>query len=102
MTKPFFVDPFKGILCLFMLEMGLLAAQRLAEVRRVGFFLVAFAVCMPVLYGLFGVLAGGAVGLSIAGATLLGVLAARPILQLRRRCASLSPKRIPPYISPLR
>jgi hypothetical protein len=76
MTKPFFVDPFKGILCLFMLEMGLLAAQRLAEVRRVGFFLVAFAVCMPVLYGLFGVLAGGAVGLSMAGATLLGALAA--------------------------
>ncbi len=75
-TKAFFVDPFKGVLCLFMLEMGLLAAQRLAEVRKVGFFLVAFAVCMPVLYGLFGVVTGGAVGLSIAGATLMGVLAA--------------------------
>ena len=76
MTKAFFVDPFKGILCLFMLEMGLVAAQRLAEVRRVGWFLVAFAVCMPMVYGLFGVVTGGVVGLSIAGATLLGVLSA--------------------------
>lgn len=76
MTKAFFVDPFKGVLCVFMLEMGLLAAQRLAEVRSVGVFLILFAVCMPVLYGLVGVLTGGAVGLSIAGATLLGVLAA--------------------------
>jgi uncharacterized protein len=76
MTRAFFVDPFKGVLCLFMLEMGLLAAQRLREVRAVGLFLVAFAVCMPMLYGLFGVVTGGAVGLSVAGATLLGVLAA--------------------------
>jgi hypothetical protein len=76
MTKAFFVDPFKGVLCLFMLEMGILAAQRLAELRRVGVFLVFFAICMPVLYGLFGVVTGGAVGLSVAGATLLGVLAA--------------------------
>lgn len=76
MAKAFFVDPFKGVLCLFMLEMGLLAAQRLAEVRTVGLFLVAFAVCMPMVYGLFGVLTGTMVGLSLAGATLLGVLAA--------------------------
>jgi hypothetical protein len=76
MTKAFFVDPFKGVLCLFMLEMGLLAAQRLREVRAVGVFLVGFAICMPMLYGLVGVVTGGAVGLSVAGATLLGVLAA--------------------------
>lgn len=76
MTKAFFVDPFKGVLCLFMLEMGLLAAQRMSEVRRAGVFLAAFAVCMPMVYGLFGVVTGGAVGLNTAGATLLGVLAA--------------------------
>lgn len=76
MTKPFFVDPFKGVLCLFMLEMGLLAAQRISEVRMVGVFLVLFAVCMPMFYGFFGVVTGGAIGLSVAGATLMGVLAA--------------------------
>lgn len=76
LTKPFFVDPFKGVLCLFMLEMGLLAGQRLAEVRQVGAFLLLFGIMMPILNGLFGVLIGGAVGLTIGGATLLGVLAA--------------------------
>lgn len=76
LTKSFFVDPFKGVLCLFMLEMGLLAGQRLKEVRAVGVFLVAFGVLMPIINGLFGVLTGGAVGLSVGGATLLGVLAA--------------------------
>jgi hypothetical protein len=75
MTKAFFVDPFKGVLCLFMLEMGLLAAQRMAEVRAVGSFLVGFALLMPMVYGLMGVVTGAVVGLSIAGATLLGVLA---------------------------
>jgi hypothetical protein len=76
LTKAFFVDPFRGVLCLFMLEMGLLAGQRLGEVRKVGFFLFAFGILMPIFSGLFGVLTGGAVGLSIGGATLLGVLAA--------------------------
>ena len=76
MTKAFFIDPFKGVLCLFMLEMGLLAAQRLAEVRAVGTFLVGFALLMPIVYGLLGVVTGAVVGLSIAGATLLGVLSA--------------------------
>ncbi len=76
MTNAFVVDPFKGVLCLFMLEMGLLAAQRLSEVRMVGAFLVVFAICMPMLYGLCGVVTGGAVGLIVAGATLIGVLAA--------------------------
>jgi hypothetical protein len=75
-TKAFFVDPFKGVLCLFMLEMGLLAGQRLTEVRAVGVFLIAFGILMPIINGLFGVITGGAVGLSVGGATLLGVLAA--------------------------
>lgn len=76
LTKAFFVDPFKGVLCLFMLEMGILAGQRLTEVRRVGLFLLAFGIVMPIFNGLFGVLAGGAVGLSLGGSTLFGVLAA--------------------------
>ncbi len=75
-TKPFFEEPFKGVLCLFMLEMGLVAGQRLHEVRSVGPFLVGFGILMPIIYGLFGVLIGGTVGLSLGGATLLGVLSA--------------------------
>ncbi len=75
-TKPFFGDLFKGVLCLFMLEMGLVAGQRLAEVRTAGVFLVAFGIFMPIIDGTLGVLAGGFVGLSVGGATMLGVMAA--------------------------
>lgn len=75
-TKPFFGDLFKGVLCLFMLEMGLVAGQRLAEVKSVGAFLVGFGIAMPIIDGLLGVVTGGFVGLSVGGATMLGVMAA--------------------------
>jgi uncharacterized protein len=75
-VAPFFVDPFQGVLCLFLLDMGMVAARRMADFRQVGRFLVAFAIAMPVLHGLAGVWLGLAVGLSAGGATVLGVLAA--------------------------
>lgn len=75
-TKPFFGDLFKGVLCLFMLEMGLVAGQRLAEVKTVGAFLVGFGIAMPIIDGMLGVVTGGFVGLSVGGATMLGVMAA--------------------------
>ena len=75
-VEPFFVTPFQGVLALFLLEMGLVAGGRLQDLKRVGPFLVAFAVVMPLLHGMLGVLLGRAVGLSLGGTTLLGVLAA--------------------------
>ncbi|MET0513917.1 MAG: sodium-dependent bicarbonate transport family permease [Nitrospiraceae bacterium] len=75
-TKPFFGDLFKGVLCRFMLEMGLVAGQRLAEVRTVGAFLVGFGIVMPIIDGVLGVLTDGFVGLTVGGATMLGVMAA--------------------------
>lgn len=59
-----------------MLEMGLVAGRRLAEVRAVGAFLIAFAICMPIIDGTLDVLLGGFIGLSVGGATMLGVMAA--------------------------
>lgn len=75
-TKPFFVDPFQGILALFLLDMGVIAGHRLPELRRVGVFLALFAVGAPLVNGALGVLAGVGAGLSVGGATLLGALAA--------------------------
>ena len=75
-TKPFFGDLFKGVLCLFMLEMGLVAGMRLAEVRVVGRFLLLFGILMPLFHGLLGVLTGQVVGLTLGGMTMLGVMAA--------------------------
>lgn len=75
-TAGFFVTPFQGVLALFLLEMGMVAARRLGDLRKVGVFLVGFGVVMPMLHGVVGIVLGKAVGLSLGGAMLLGVLAA--------------------------
>ncbi|MCA3245665.1 MAG: sodium-dependent bicarbonate transport family permease [Tagaea sp.] len=75
-VAPFFAAPFQGVLCLFLLDMGMVAARRLADFKRVGPFLLGFAVIMPVVHGALGVWLGASVGLSVGGATVLGVLAA--------------------------
>ncbi len=75
-VAPFFAAPFQGLLTLFLLDMGGVAARRLRELRGVGGFLVAFAVLMPLLNGLLGALAGTLSGLSTGGAMVMAVLAA--------------------------
>lgn len=72
----FFVTPFQGVLALFLLEMGLVAGQRLGDLRKVGPFLIAFGILIPLVHGGIGVLLGKFTGLSLGGCTLFGVLAA--------------------------
>ncbi|MCA3011420.1 MAG: sodium-dependent bicarbonate transport family permease [Myxococcaceae bacterium] len=75
-VAPLFLAPFKGVLVLFLLEMGMVAARRFQDFRKAGPFLIGFAVVMPVVHGALGVLLGQAAGLSIGGATVLGTMAA--------------------------
>jgi hypothetical protein len=72
--SPLFVDLFKGALALFLLEMGLVASRRIADLRKVGPFLVVFGVATPVVTGLLGAWVGALVGLSVGGAALLATL----------------------------
>jgi hypothetical protein len=74
--EPFFGGLFKGVLCLFLLEMGLVASAQMGSVRRSGFFLVGFGIGMPLLASVLGALLGTAIGLSPGGTALLAVLAA--------------------------
>ncbi|WP_346765530.1 sodium-dependent bicarbonate transport family permease [Thioalkalivibrio sp. XN8] len=71
-----FFGLFHGVLALFLLEMGLVAAGQVGSLRRHGLFLVAFGILFP----LFGALVGGGLGLllgfSTGGMMLLAVLAA--------------------------
>jgi hypothetical protein len=71
-----FFDLFKAVLALFMLEMGLVAAGRIRELRRAGAFLIAFGTIVPCVFAVIGVLTGRVIGLSPGGAMLLGTLAA--------------------------
>ena len=75
-TAPLFVDLFKGALCLFMLELGLVTGRQFSQLRKSGARLVAFAIVVPLLFGLAGAALGSLIGLSVGGATLLGTLAA--------------------------
>jgi hypothetical protein len=75
-VKAFFVDPFKGVLCLFLLELGMVAAARLGDLRQRWRFLLPFGIILPLLHGTLGVTLGHLIGLSIGGATVLGTLAA--------------------------
>jgi uncharacterized protein len=75
-VEPFFVTPFQGVLALFLLEMGMVAGQRLGDLKKVGPFLVAFGILIPIFHGCLGVLLGKYAGLSLGGTTLMGVLAA--------------------------
>ena len=69
-----FFDLFKGMLAFFLLEMGLVAAGRLADLRRAGPFLVVFAVVAPVCAGLLGIVTASLLGFSVGNAVLLATL----------------------------
>jgi uncharacterized protein len=74
--KAVFIDPFKGVLALFLLELGLVAGAQLAEVRRFGVAVLIIGLLVPPLLGLMGALLGVALGVSTGGVAVLATLAA--------------------------
>jgi len=73
---PFMVGLFKGMVLLFLLDTGMLAARRARELMRVGPSLVAFGVVAPVVSGLAGVGLARAMGMGAGDALLFAVLCA--------------------------
>lgn len=73
-VTPFFIDPFKGVLCLFLLELGMVAAKRVRDVREAGWRLIVSGCLLPLFHGLLGTLVGHLVGLSPGGAAVLGAM----------------------------
>ena len=75
--ESFIVNPFKGVLCLFLLDMGLVAGRGL---RGGGGVLtrgvLAFGVLMPLVGSMFGLGAGLLLGLSAGSVALMMVLSA--------------------------
>ncbi|ACI98664.1 sodium-dependent bicarbonate transport family permease [Rhodospirillum centenum] len=76
MVKPFVADIFNGVLCLFLLDMGLVAARQLRSVKALSAPLLAFGLYMPLLGAAAGLGTAWLLGLSLGGATLLAVLTA--------------------------
>ncbi len=75
--ESFIVSPFQGVLCLFLLDMGLVAGRGLRASRgALGVGAVAFGLLMPVIGSAFGLAMGLALGLSVGGVALFMTLAA--------------------------
>ncbi len=74
---PFFDQLFVGVLCVFLLAMGMEAGKKISDFKLAGKFLVCFGILMPIVAGFSGVLIGYYIlSFSVGGATLVGVLAA--------------------------
>lgn len=74
--QPLFVNLFKGVLALFLLELGMVAGARIAALRRHGLGVVGFALAAPPVLALAGAGVGRLLGLSVGGTTLMATLAA--------------------------
>ena len=73
---PFYDGLFRGMLMLFLLEMGITAARQIKAFRQAGVFMTGFGVLMPVVHGLIGVTLAHLVGLSVGGAFVFGAICA--------------------------
>jgi hypothetical protein len=75
--ESFIVSPFQGVLCLFLLDMGLVAGRGLRTSGGVlGAGAILFGVLMPLIGAAAGLLMGAGLGLSAGGVALLMTLAA--------------------------
>ncbi|PJF08675.1 sodium-dependent bicarbonate transport family permease [Pseudorhodobacter sp. MZDSW-24AT] len=75
--ESFIVSPFQGVLCLFLLDMGLVAGRGLRASRGVlSLGAVGFGFVMPVIGAAAGLVAGMILGLSTGGVALMMVMAA--------------------------
>ena len=74
--KIVFDEMFTGAIVIFMIEMGIIAGQRLDDLKKVGIFLISFAIIMPTFNGVIGVLVATVMGLSLGGAVMFGLLLA--------------------------
>jgi hypothetical protein len=73
-VEPFFVSGFQGALVLFLLELGMVTARRLQDLKKVGVFLIGFGIIIPILFGVLAVWVGQLAGLSIAGSAVLAAM----------------------------
>jgi hypothetical protein len=77
MIAPFIIDPFQGVLCLFLLDMGLIAGRGLLQAGRLlRLPVIAFGLYMPLIAAGLAATLGAPLGLSAGGLALLITLAA--------------------------
>jgi hypothetical protein len=73
---PFTNDLFKGMLCLFLLDMGIVSGRQLGGIRKLGALPVGFATLVPFVNALLGIGLAWVIGLDRGDALLFAVLCA--------------------------
>jgi uncharacterized protein len=76
MLKPFVKDMFYGALSFFLLDMGLVAAKRIRDLKRTGSFLILFALLMPLLNASLAIGIAALIHMTKGDALLFAVLCA--------------------------
>lgn len=74
--QPFYEGLFRGMLMLFLLEMGITAARQLGAFRSAGAFMLGFGMLMPLANGVIGVTLAHWAGLGIGGSFVFGAICA--------------------------
>jgi hypothetical protein len=81
----FFVEMFHGLLCLFLLEMGITASSKLRDLKSVGAGFILFGLLAPNVFALLGIVVAHAYATLIGGGLELGSYVLFAVL-----CASAS------------
>jgi hypothetical protein len=75
-VAPLFDTPFRGVLALFLLEVGIVTGRRLPDLFQSGFRILGFGIIMPVIHAVIGIWIAKYTGLSLGGAVIFGTLCA--------------------------
>jgi hypothetical protein len=73
---PFYEGLFRGMLMLFLLEMGITAARQIKAFGQVGPFMLGFGILMPIFNGVVGVALAQFVGVGVGGSFVFGAICA--------------------------
>jgi hypothetical protein len=73
-VKSFFVDPFQGVLVLFLLDMGVVAATRAKDLLNLKRSFFALAIIFPIFNGILGVYLGYLAEMSLGSMVVLGAM----------------------------
>ncbi|WP_293121995.1 sodium-dependent bicarbonate transport family permease [Microcoleus sp. bin38.metabat.b11b12b14.051] len=74
--SPFTQDLFYGVLTFFLLDMGLVAASRIKDLQETGFFLIGFAILIPIVNAGVGLVIAKLIGMPPGDSLLFSVLCA--------------------------
>lgn len=72
--QPFVGSMFPGMLCFFLLDLGIVAARRISDLKSSGFFAILFALAFPIVAGGCGLMVAKLLGMSEGDGVLFALL----------------------------